>query len=57
MLEIKTIADIMEILVEDCRKCPLERTCDEFDDEFDCSHIWEHFFETKVKEDGVEKWD
>lgn len=51
MLEIKTIADIMEILVEDCRKCPLERTCDEFD----CSHIWEHFFETKVKEGGVEK--
>lgn len=55
MLEIKAIADMMEIIVKDCRKCPLERICDEFDDESDCSHIWELFFETKVKEGGVEK--
>lgn len=55
MLEIKAIADMMEIIVKDCRKCPLERICDEFDDESDCSHIWKLFFETKAKEGGVEK--
>lgn len=53
MLEIDKLADIMNLLVEDCHRCPLEKICDGCP----CSNVWRRFFETKVKEDGVEKWD
>lgn len=50
MIEKERIAGLMNILIEDCGKCPLERICDEND----CAHVWERFFESKVKEDGVD---
>lgn len=51
MIEKERIAELMNILIEDCGKCPLERICDEND----CLHVWERFFESKVKEDGVDR--
>lgn len=53
MLDSNKLADIMNLLVEDCHRCPLEKICDINN----CSYVWQRFFETKVKEDGVEKWD
>lgn len=50
MQELDKFGKIMEILFEYCGKCPLERICDEND----CAHVWERFFESKVKEDGVD---
>ena len=50
MIEKERIAGLMNILIEDCGRCPLERICDEND----CAHVWEKFFESKVKEGGVE---
>lgn len=51
MIEKERIAGLMNIFIEDCGKCPLERICDEND----CLHVWEKFFESKVKEDGVDR--
>lgn len=50
MIEKDKIASIMDTLIEECGECPLERICDT--DE--CTHVWERFLESKVKEDGVE---
>ena len=44
MLEKEKIGYVMNILIEDCCVCPLERICEESE----C---------TKVREDGVEEWD
>ncbi len=40
---------IMEILIEDCDGCPLERIC-----ESNCDSVWQGFLDSKVKEDGIE---
>lgn len=49
-LERRKIANIMDLLIENCDECPLERICNE---EI-CAQVWEKFFNSKVKEDGVE---
>ena len=51
MIEKERLAGLMNILIEDCGECPLERICNESD----CAHAWEEFFDSKVKEDGVER--
>lgn len=49
-LERWKIANIMDLLIEDCGNCPLERICNEMS----CAQVWKSFFDSKVKEDGVE---
>lgn len=53
MLEANKIAEIMEILIEDCKDCPLGEICKKGR----CSYNWGKFLKTKVKKDSVEKWD
>lgn len=50
MIEKERIARLMEILIEDCRRCPLERICDESN----CADVWERFLGSKVKEGGID---
>ena len=50
MLEKEKIGYVMNILIEDCCVCPLERICEESE----CSKVWAKFLGTKVREDGVE---
>ena len=49
MIDLENLGRIMEALVDDCDKCPLEKICDS-----GCCAVWQDFFEKKVKEDGVE---
>ena len=51
MVDKVQIANIMDVLVTDCNECPLERICNEGR----CVSVWERFFDSKVKEDGVEQ--
>ena len=43
------IGNIMDLLIEDCDECPLDRICSG-----SCSSTWERFLNSKVKEDGLE---
>lgn len=51
MIEKERIARLMDILIEDCGRCPLERICDESN----CADVWERFFGSKVKEGGIDR--
>lgn len=44
------LGEIMNILIESCYDCPLEKICTHL-----CDVEWEIFFKSKVKEDGVNK--
>lgn len=55
MIEKWKIGNIMDLLIEDCDECPLERICDGDICSDSCSCVWEKFFNSKVKEGGVEK--
>ena len=49
MIGLENLGRIMEALVDDCDKCPLEKICDSA-----CYIVWQEFFEKKVKEEGIE---
>lgn len=51
MIEKRKIANIMDLLIEDCDECPLDKICKEGN----CSDAWENFLNSKVKAGGVEE--
>ena len=48
------IGNIMDLLIDDCDECPLDRICDGDICSDSCSSTWERFLNSKVKEDGLE---
>ena len=44
------LGKIMNILVDNCDDCPLEKICTSYT----CDAEWKRFFRSKVKENGVE---
>lgn len=51
MRETEKLGAIMNVLIDNCDECPLEKICSSTS----CIVEWENFFESKVKEDGVDK--
>ena len=49
------IGNIMDLLIEDCDECPLDRICDGDICLDSCSSAWEDFLNSKVKAGGVEE--
>ena len=49
MIDLENLGIIMDALVDDCNKCPLERICDS-----GCCTAWQEFFNSKVRKDGIE---
>lgn len=49
MQGLEKFGKVMDVLIEDCNECPLERICDS-----ECSIAWQEFLKSKVKEDGIE---
>lgn len=49
MQELEKLGKIMEIIFEDCGGCPLEKVC-----KGECDFVWQEFFNSKVREDGIE---
>lgn len=54
MIEKWKIGNIMDLLIEDCDECPLDRICDGDICSDSCSSTWERFLNSKVKEGGLE---
>ena len=50
MQEMDKLGKIMDIIFENCDDCPLERICHSSN----CDVVWKEFFDSKVKEDGIE---
>lgn len=50
MRELKKLGRIMSIVIDNCDDCPLEQICKSST----CDTEWERFFQSKVKEDGIE---
>lgn len=50
MQELEKFGRVMEVIVDDCDKCPLEKICDSA-----CYIVWQKFMRSKVKEDGLEE--
>ena len=51
MQETNKLGKVMDTIFESCNDCPLERICDS---DSDCDVVWKEFFDSKVKEDGIE---
>lgn len=51
MRETEKLGEIMAVLIDNCDECPLEKICNSPS----CIAEWGKFFESKVKEDGVDR--
>lgn len=50
MQELEKLGRIMDIIIDNCGDCPLEKICNSAS----CKFEWEKFFQSKVKEGGME---
>ena len=51
MQELEKLGKVMSVVMDNCDDCPLERICSSAV----CYIEWKRFFESKVKEEGLEK--
>lgn len=50
MQELEKLGEVMSVVMDNCDDCPLEKVCTS-----DRCHVtWRKFFESKVREDGLE---
>ena len=50
MQELEKLGKIMDVIIDTCCDCPLEKICSSYK----CNIEWERFFQSKIKEDGLE---
>ena len=50
MQELEKLGKVMSVVMDNCDNCPLENICNSAA----CNIEWQRFFESKVKEDGIE---
>lgn len=50
MKELEVLGKVMNLIMDNCDKCPLEYICND-----SCDMEWKNFFASKVKEDGIEE--
>ncbi|MBS4969398.1 MAG: hypothetical protein KHZ73_11195 [Lachnospiraceae bacterium] len=50
MQELEKLGKVMSVVMDNCDNCPLEKICNSAA----CNIEWQRFFESKVKEDGIE---
>lgn len=50
MQELEKLGKVMSVVIDNCDNCPLEKICISA-----CNITWQRFFESKVKEDGMEE--
>lgn len=51
MQELEKLGKIMDVIIDTCYDCPLEKICSSYK----CNIEWERFFQSKIKEDGLER--
>lgn len=51
MQELEKLGKVMSVVMDNCDNCPLEKICSLSA----CNIEWQKFFESKVKEDGIEE--